>query len=153
MRVESGGKLRGSHMQNHCNKVVAAHSIGAVLSWGIEMRRDHDYSRALLLELEADEDWLHIEHETLSDSPDERKRFYHIYLLVDEGFLVRVSEAGYRLHNDAHDFLDLTRQDATWKAVKDAARALPGAGLGILRDVAFDMARKAIPGLVYAALP
>lgn len=110
------------------------------------MRRDEDFSRLLLQELEADSDWI-VLHSIEQDSTDEeRTKYYHLELLVDAGFLEENGKHGgaFRITNAGHDFLAVTREDKSWRAVKVAANSVGGVTLRMMGELATSFAKQAL---------
>ncbi|MFC3568385.1 DUF2513 domain-containing protein [Paracoccus simplex] len=100
------------------------------------MKRDLDYMRQLLAELEASEQW---QHEIgLSDDEDDldEKRDYHVILLRDEGLLERIQPGIYRMTAKGHDFLDHTRDDTIWSKSKETVSTLKDHSISMLMSVA-----------------
>ncbi|MDJ1006476.1 MAG: DUF2513 domain-containing protein [Paracoccaceae bacterium] len=100
------------------------------------MKRDNDFLRDLLFEIEAQDDFVFSHQSTLGEAAEERRRVYHIHLLCDAGFLTRTAGGGYRMTNQGHDYLDAIRSDTVWNRTKDAAAKIGGASLGMLMDLA-----------------
>lgn len=100
------------------------------------MRRDLDYLRRLLSELEASDEWQHVIG--LFDEPGEgdAKRDYHVMLLRDEGFLERMQPGIYRMTAKGHDFLDHTRDEGIWQKSKEAAGKLKDHSISMLMQLA-----------------
>ena len=69
------------------------------------MQRDDEYIRDLLLEFEKEDDYLISIPETLGDSIADRKKLYHVQLLCDSDYMMQISDAGYRLTSQGHDFI------------------------------------------------
>lgn len=117
-------------LQNHCFSHVDAEHLLALISAGAEMRRDDDYMRQILLDMEASPNW-QFEGSSGVMAPDDqaRKRAYHIGLLLDGGLLTKLDPNGHgvRMTSQGHDFLEVTRQSDAWNAVKAASRKLGGA--------------------------
>ncbi|MBN9890094.1 DUF2513 domain-containing protein [Salipiger abyssi] len=111
------------------------------------MTRDDDYLRELLLEFEADEDWVQVSELLLGPGDDETKRHYHVLLLCDAGMMTGVDEGLFRLTSAGHDFLELTRQSEAWEATKGASRKLGGASIQMLYRVAEGYARSKLSEL------
>ncbi len=106
------------------------------------MKRDDDYLRDLLIELEAQEDYVTIIYEHLSMNDEENKKLYHVNLLCDVGFMTQINEHAYRMTNDGHDYLETIRNDAVWQKTKEGAAKIGGATLGIMKDIALAYVKK-----------
>jgi hypothetical protein len=101
------------------------------------VRRDNEYIRELLFEIEAEPSHLFLAPLTLGGSEEEAKKHYHAELLCDAGFLSQENEGGvYRMTSQGHDYLDAIRSDTVWKKTKDGATAIGGATLGMLGELA-----------------
>ncbi|WP_049763977.1 DUF2513 domain-containing protein [Cereibacter sphaeroides] len=110
---------------------------------GRRMKRDDELLRKLLLEMEESEDALHIYHLVLASSPEDAKAYYHLRLLVDEGFLEETGKSGgvFRMTNKGHDFTAAIRSDTVWNKTKDAAAQVSGVSISILKDIALGIVR------------
>ncbi|MHA6264644.1 DUF2513 domain-containing protein [Arenibacterium sp. CAU 1754] len=97
------------------------------------MRRDLDYLRELLFEVEAAESNVVLFSRT-SESDD--REIHHVDLLCDAGFLERVSDSGYRLTNSGHDYLDAVRGETVWNKTREGAAAVGGMTLSMMKDLA-----------------
>jgi hypothetical protein len=105
------------------------------------VKRDHDYLRELLFNAEADEDRLIlVPHETSGD----RRLEHHVDLLCDAGLFAQISESGFRLTNEGHDYLDAIRDDTNWKRTKKMAEKVGGVGLVLMRDIAVGYVKQQI---------
>lgn len=115
------------------------------------MRRDEDYSRSLLQELEADHDWIVMSGIHLNSSDEDRTRYYHLRLLADAGFLEESGKHGgvFRITNAGHDFLEITRTPERWSAIKVAAKSV---GMTTLRSMAAIGEKMGIDALKAAGL-
>lgn len=129
-------------------------SFWRLIQSGREMRRDDDYLRALLMKLEAEDDWQYLfslgsREEDDPQADEEEREYYHLLLLVDAGFVARSGSEGecYRITNAGHDFLALIRQGDAWEATKAGARHLGGASLQMLYRIAEGYARQKLAEL------
>lgn len=100
------------------------------------MKRDLDYMRSFLAELEASDEWQHVIG--LFDEPGEcdARQDYHVMLLRDEGFLERIQPGIYRMTAKGHDFLDHTRDETIWEKSKDTVGKLKDHSITMLMNVA-----------------
>ena len=100
-----------------------------------EMRRDLDYLRNMLAELEeADE---YIFPLGLSGGPGgDPKLDYHVALATDEGLLLKTQPGIYRMTAKGHDFLDHTRDKDVWEKSKTAVGHLKNHSITMLMNVA-----------------
>lgn len=101
------------------------------------MKRNDDLIRSLLIEYEANDDWLILaEGDTKSASKKEREIGYHQILMADEGLLTRVSSSALRITSYGHDYLDAIRSDNVWDKTKLGAAKVGGMTLGMMKDLA-----------------
>ncbi len=109
------------------------------------MKRDDELLRALLIEFESQEDWLILVTKALNVSSEERRKQYHINLLCDAGFMRQVSDSGYRLTNQGHDYLEAVRSESVWTRTKAAVAETGGsATLDIVKQLAVGFLKKSI---------
>ena len=98
------------------------------------MKRDNDYLRELLFKFENSDDYLIFAIPTLGMSPGEQKAYYHIQLLSDARYVVKVRDAensGHRLTFQGHDFIEAIRDEGIWeKNKKDGCRNRRQCNLG-----------------------
>lgn len=108
------------------------------------MTRDDDYLRALLIEFEASDHWVHHISGSQMSAEAAHRRHYHILLLVDAGLMASVNGTGspYRITNQGHDFLAVTRKSEAWEATKAATKHMGGASVQMLYRVAESLARQ-----------
>ena len=111
------------------------------------MRRDDDRIRAMMMEMEADPSPLHFLD---ADDADELA-YFHMRLLIDEGFMEEVGKAGgqFRMTSKGHDFVQAIRDDTIWSKTKSATAHVTGASLTILKDLALGMIRQKLIGAGY----
>lgn len=104
---------------------------------GVEVKRDDDLVRRLLLDIEASSEPIHLFALHMNMTADERTTYYHLKLLADAGFLEETGARGgtFRITNAGHDFLAAIRDEGSWGKVKAASRALGGVGLGMLKEI------------------
>lgn len=84
------------------------------------MQRDNDYIRELLLEIENCDKTILIFPKTMGMSNNAAKKWYHLQLLCDSGYLVEVNESAYRLTAEGHDFIESIRDYGIWNQIKSA---------------------------------
>ena len=100
------------------------------------MKRDPEFLRNLLLDIEAGErPFISISH-AINAPPNDVKKRYHVELLCDAGLMTLVPKSGYRLTNQGHDFIDAIRNDTIWQKTKTGAAAVGGVTLTIMKDLA-----------------
>lgn len=94
------------------------------------MKRDNDYLRELLFEIENAESYLIFVPLTYGMSDEQQKEYYHVRLLCDVGCLVQDGDnkktSGYRLTSQGHDFIDAIRDEGIWKKTKKAVAETGG---------------------------
>nr|WP_309501304.1 DUF2513 domain-containing protein [uncultured Roseovarius sp.] len=101
------------------------------------MKRDRDFIRDLLFRYEDDDDWLHLMvGDTSGATEDERRENYHMQLMMDEGLLVQVGSASFRMTSYGHDYLEAIRDDTVWDKAKKSTAKAGGASLRLIYDVA-----------------
>ena len=99
------------------------------------MRRELDYMRELLLQIEGGKkDY----DNSIVDANNENKEEFHLLLLRDAGFieLSDVVDGGVfvrRITNQGHDFLDSIRDSGFWRKVRKVAE---DAGVYAISEVA-----------------
>ncbi|MFC3058392.1 DUF2513 domain-containing protein [Paenirhodobacter populi] len=122
------------------------------------MKRDMDFLRLLILEIEAGKDWyettsdeiaeiLQVEARGLSKADAERLE-YHLTLLEDAG-LAEFTKTGdgwipERLTWAGHDFADSVRDEEVWRKTKEGAQAAKGFTVDLLRALAKGFLKKQI---------
>ena len=107
------------------------------------MKRDDDYIRELLVNYEAEGEWLLMMPGDVMGVPiEEWRERYHIELMMDIGLLTNFGEGTFRLTAAGHDFLDAIREDTNWNRTKAVAAKAGGAGLGLMRDIALGYIRQ-----------
>ena len=109
------------------------------------MKRDDDYLRELLMEVEASEETLYFVHRTM-DGPDrQNKLWFHAQLLCDQGYLCQESDAAYRLTAQGCAFIDSIRDEGIWSQTKQAVAETGGnATLDIIVSLARGFLKKKI---------
>ena len=106
------------------------------------MRRDDDYIRQMLLDIEASSELYMVAPLHMSMTADEEKKHQHAELLCDAGLLAAVNKGVYRMTNQGHDYLTVIRDQTVWAKTKSGAAAIGGASLGILKDLAIAYIKK-----------
>lgn len=100
------------------------------------MKRDDDYIRQLLLELEASPETSVLSALAIGSDEEEEKHHYHLQLLCDAGLMTEVQPGVFRMTNQGHDFIAAIRSDTIWSKTKAGAGELGGVTLSILKDIA-----------------
>ena len=101
------------------------------------MKRDYDYLRALMFEIEEDEGEVYLFALTLDASREEQKKQHHLDLLCDEGYLEQVNKHVYRLTSMGHDFIESVRDGGIWEKAKAAVTETGGnATIELVKKVA-----------------
>lgn len=107
------------------------------------MKRDDDYIRQMLMELEESDEIHMVATLHMSSSQAGLKRHEHAELLCDAGLFQRVNAGGvYRMTNQGHDYLATIRSDTVWSKTKQGAAKIGGASLGMLMDLAIAYAKQ-----------
>lgn len=109
---------------------------------GLPMRRDDDYIRQLLLDLEASEQPNLLVEEYIGMSAEDVKQHYHCELLCDAGLMHTDGNGVYRMTNQGHDYLAVIRSNKIWEKTKEGASKIGGASLGVLMDLAVAYIKK-----------
>ncbi|OQP87585.1 hypothetical protein BTR14_03180 [Rhizobium rhizosphaerae] len=100
------------------------------------MKRDDEYIRKLLLELEESDDTYIVSSLAINADEEDEKQHYHLQLLSDAGLMVEEERGVFRMTNQGHDFLAAVRSETIWKKTKVGAGQVGGVTLGILKDIA-----------------
>ena len=109
------------------------------------MKRDDDYLRQLLFEIEKDPDRIVMFPQFISMPEEDIKRLYHAELLSDSGFLARISQYGFRLTNQGHDYIAAIRDEGVWAQTKRTVSETGGsATLDIIKQIAIAFLKKKI---------
>ena len=109
------------------------------------MQRDDEYIRDLLFEIEQQDDYLILIPQTFNASVADRKKLYHVQLLCDSGYMIQISDAGYRLTSQGHDFISSIRDEGIWNKTKAAVAATGGnATLEVIKSLASGFLKKKI---------
>ncbi len=85
------------------------------------MKRDRDYTRELLLEMQSSRSGIILHELVLRPSDEELKLDHHLDLLMDEGLVARKGQHGYRLTPLGHDAVEAIEKPETWKKLREAA--------------------------------
>lgn len=131
-------------VKNRCFDIAWDESFWVLIQMGAKVKRDDDYIRALLLEMEASAEWLHISALTMGASEDEVRKHFHMRLLADAGMLEESGKSGgvFRITNAGHDFLALIRKNENWEATKNVAANMGGASIQMLYRIAEGYAKQ-----------
>lgn len=110
-----------------------------MLEWGIDMQRDDELIRKLMLEMEAAPEPIH-DYTRLLDDPAEidMRTYYHLRLLADAGLVEEMGRFGgmFRMTNDGHDFVGYMKDDKLWNQMrKRAGQAVSNYGVRLLFEV------------------
>ena len=112
------------------------------------MKRDDDLIRELLLEMEAEDDYLFSMVEALDSQPDEQKRYGHALLLCDAGLVEQRENMTFRITAAGHDYLAAMRDPGIWATTKAKVAETGGnATLTMLQDLATALLRKKVSDL------
>lgn len=110
------------------------------------MKRDDDYIRELLFEIEASDEPYLIADLTLNPDPEDLKRCMHAKWLTDAGLFVEENDGVFRITNQGHDYLAAIRDDGVWQKTKAAASSAGGVGLALMKDIALAYVRQELSG-------
>lgn len=84
------------------------------------MKRDLDYMIDLLKEIEEVENYLYLFSLTYGMDNKTQKKYLHLQLLCDAGYLVKESDASYRITNSGYDYLGVVeRGGERWQKIKN----------------------------------
>ena len=109
------------------------------------MKRDDEFLRELLLEIEASNDHLVFVHRTMDGGDLQNKQWFHAQLLCDDGYLSQESDAAYRLTAQGCDLIDSIRDEGIWNKTKGAVAETGGsATLDIILGLARGFLKKKI---------
>lgn len=100
------------------------------------MKRDDDYLRSLIVEIQDSDRWIVMSDLTHSSDEDDFRRHFHILMLVDAGLVAPFSRATYRLTDAGQTFAAQVRDDGAWSRIKAAANAATGHSVALLADIA-----------------
>ena len=101
------------------------------------MKRDDDLIREIVLSSIADTDWCHIiPGNTLSAGGNDRRRGYHVALMMDEGLAASVGKGTFRITSKGQDYGEAIQSPAVWEKTKVGASKIGGATLGMMVDLA-----------------
>lgn len=113
------------------------------------MKRDKDCMRDVLLHIEKATDFDGSRGRNFHPGPDEKvgawsaaEVYYNLHMLIDAGFVLGHKEIPiiggfhiFRLTYEGHEFLDTIRDDKVWAKAKSGAKAVGGAGLGLVWEM------------------
>lgn len=108
------------------------------------MRRDDDLIRKLMLDFEESDDPLLTHLTTWDADGDDERKYFHLRLLVDAGFLAESgkSDGVFRMTNAGHDFCAAIRDDTIWNKTKTASGQVAGVSLGLMKDIGVSYLRQ-----------
>ena len=107
------------------------------------MKRDYDYLRKLMFDIEEREDHLYLFALTMGSSKEEQKKYHHLNLLCDVGYLQKVNKHAYRLTSMGHDFIDSVRDGGIWEKTKSVVAETGGnATIELVKKVAHELLAK-----------
>jgi hypothetical protein len=118
--------------------------------------RDNEYIRQILAEMVNSTSASTEEYSFFSPTEEEKKRAYHVSLLIDAGYLTVSDEQLFtfdnvlpwesgraysrcrilRVTNLGQDFASAISNDTIWKKTQVGVAAIGGATLGIVKDIA-----------------
>ena len=110
------------------------------------MKRDDELLRRILIDTEAQNDWLIFVSRAMNQSQQDREFGYHVELLSDAGLMTKVPDSGYRMTNQGHDYLEAIRSDTVWNKTKQGAAQVGGMTLGMMKDLAIAYFKQEVAG-------
>ena len=97
------------------------------------------------MDLEAQDDWRVFHARILAPEAEGNQFDYHLQLLCDAGLMAQVGQAGFRMTNQGHDYLDAIRDDGIWRKTKNIVAETGGnATLEIVKSLAVGFLKKKI---------
>ena len=110
------------------------------------MKRDKEFLRELLFEIESSEEGIHLVDFNFHSPPNELKKHYHLRLLCDSGYMVSNKEgSAYRLTAQGHDFIEAIRDDGIWEKTKKTVAETGGnATLEMVKVIAVGLLKNKI---------
>ena len=79
----------------------------------------------------------------MGQSYDEEKKWYHLQLLSDSGYLIQENESAYGLAAEGHDFIESIRDEGIWNQTKSAVAETGGtATLELIKDIGLGCVKK-----------
>lgn len=109
------------------------------------MKRDDEYIRNMLFEMEANEDSYVFLPSKINLSHEDKKRKYHMELLLDYGYLRMISGRTVRLTAQGHDYLNAVRDEGIWQRTKASVAETGGSvALDVLKQIALGLFKKQI---------
>lgn len=100
------------------------------------MKRDYDFIRQIVLELEASDETVIIPAIVSDEAMQDEKLFYHVQLLQDAQLMKHQGNGQFRLTNQGHDFVEAIKSETIWKKTKDGALSVSGMTLAMVKDLA-----------------
>ena len=109
------------------------------------MKRDKDFLRTILLEMQESEIGFILHELVLSPSEHEKKLDHHLDLLIDEGLVSRKGKHGFRLTAVGHDAVEAIGKSATWDKIKSLS---PGEAYEVVKGLTSSTAALALAKLL-----
>ncbi|MDE0508892.1 MAG: DUF2513 domain-containing protein [Gammaproteobacteria bacterium] len=107
------------------------------------MKRDDDFLRELLIQMEESNDRIFIVPNTLDGANS--KEIHHILILCDYGYAEQLNDHAYRLTAHGHDFIDSIRDDSVWEKTKAAVAETGGnATIEMIKTLATGFLKKKV---------
>ena len=130
----------------YCESLPLPPSLIALLRSGMAMRKDDDFLRALLFELDESEDWLHHISFDDGDNPEMAKRYFHAMLLADAGALAVNGKYldMFRIRDQGYTLIGVMRDDNAWAKVRGAAGSAGRHGVAAMVQVATELVQQQI---------
>ncbi len=132
----------------HCESLDLPRSVIALLRQGGAMKKDDEFLKQLMLEMEASEEWVH-HIDCDEDDPEAMKRYYHALLLADAGALAVTGRDldHFRIRDQGYDLLSVMRDEKAWKIVRTAASKAGEVGAKTLMSMAEGYIRSKLASL------
>lgn len=106
------------------------------------MKRDDDYLRQIMLNLENSDETMFDAPLFLSMSLEDSKLQYQAQLSCDAGLMVEINDGVFRMTSQGHDYLDAIRDDGIWRKTKDGAATVGGVTLGMMKEIAIALMKQ-----------
>ncbi|WP_375688807.1 hypothetical protein [Pseudooceanicola sp. LIPI14-2-Ac024] len=108
------------------------------------MKRDRDYMRDLMLEMQNSRTGFVHHVLILNPSEEDLRRDHHLDLLMDEGLVARKDKGAYRLTPIGHDAVEAIEKSETWEKIKSLA---PGEAYEVIKGTTSSLALAALSKL------
>ncbi len=107
------------------------------------MKRDDDLLREMLIEFEAQQDWLSLMPQPIGMSEQDRIKYGHLNLLCNADMVTSVGKGTFRLTHAEYDYLEAVRDTGIWDKTKNAVSETGGSATPeILKPLATGLVNK-----------